>query len=241
MEKKALLISSYCASGFAYLGVRYGMYAQEGWPALTYNENLWQMLAWGIVHSIVAFCLITATLAAVICNTKSYQGKLIASILIEVFGTGVPSGLFVIKGLIIDPWYLPSLALFAGGTILAAILYISFLEAEKERKGMKDMKTKLVIAHLKLEHTKHLQFISSMCWIVIFSLLGYLSLFSPRITFELTIVPPQSLSRLFVIDITGVILFSIGLALGTIWQLIRRVDQIEDAILKIHTSENAFP
>lgn len=233
MEKRSFLIPLFCAGTFLYLGVRYGMYALEGWPYLTYSENLLQMLVWGAAHSVVIFLLVATTLFAVIRNTKNYVAKLLSLIFLEVLGVGVLSGTFIIKGLIADPWYIVTLALFAGLTAFLSILYVSILEAERKKEKIVNVKDRLFFDRLKLEHKKYLQFMNSMCWMIIFALLGYLSIFSPVSHFRELTLPLPSLLRLCVIDMSGAIYFSLGFTLGVIWQLYRRMNQIENMIFKL--------
>jgi hypothetical protein len=148
------------------------MYAHEGWKLLAYNESLTTMLLWGLLHSIVAFAVVTLTIYVVIRNPKNYAVKLFSLIFTEVLGIGSLSGIFIIKGLIFDPWYIGSLTIFSGIVFLASVFYVNFQEGEHQRNEVRNIEKKFSAERLKLQHKKYLQYINSMCWVIVFILLG---------------------------------------------------------------------
>lgn len=226
------MIPLYCALGFTYLGFRYGMYAHEGWKLLAYNESLTTMLLWGLLHSIVAFAVVTLTIYVVIRNPKNYAVKLFSLIFTEVLGIGSLSGIFIIKGLIFDPWYIGSLTIFSGIVFLASVFYVNFQEGEHQRNEVRNIEKKFSAERLKLQHKKYLQYINSMCWVIVFILLGYTLqiLLSPQPVFDDPTYPILMRLRLMVVNIVGLIYITFGLSLGILWQMVRRINQIEEML-----------
>lgn len=223
------MIPAFCALGFLFLGFRYGMYANEGWP-LPYRENLLQMLVWGSSLCLTTFILLSVIFRCVLHNQHNYLAKLFVGVITEVLGVGVVSGSLIIRGLIIDPWFFPSLLLFSGVTALASVLYFGNLQIERRRNTSK---TPFSLDKLKLEHTKYLQFVSTVSWIIVFSLLGYLStiFFNPGP--ELQTISADIRLRLLDVDVIGLAYFLIGTTFGVLGQLIRRLGKIENMIARL--------
>jgi hypothetical protein len=178
------------------------------------------MLVLGLGQAAVAFFF---TLANLILGTKMKIGSALVFTLtyLELVGTGVVSSVAFVPGLIIDPWYVADLFLLSSIVGLSSALLMNNMGRDKDSRSKI---SSISNNALKLQHARFLVLLQLATWVTVIATSGYLAA-----VFLVSPTTPR-VSQLFATDVVGVIYIIIGISLGLLWQLIRRIELLEGVI-----------
>lgn len=189
------------------------------------------MVLAGLVQSLIIFALVSIDLFLVLQKPKHGIAKLLVLIYLEVLGIGIPFAIFIVKGLIIDAWYIPSILLIGSITASASASYVAILSTRQRRYS--EVRPPLLVERLKMEHSRYLQYLNTLTWLIVFSIVVYITSTSiPYIQLQ-TIAP--FIPIVFTTDVIGIVYAGAGLVVGILWPILIRMNLIENAMFKIES------